>query len=548
MTNGGQPMRLATNRFAMLIAAPVTVLMLAILWLDRGNSGWAGELYNRVYLMSTWALLFTTLTLLSRRPWFAAGLSSTIIGGLWLSAYIKYQYLGAQLVLPDLEVAFLSSETLLEMGLTPTLAVIGYLALLGLAFYWEKPWQVAWQYTTSAWLASITTLALLNIPYFYVDLQWTTQAKHTLPTFVQSIWRTQLEEPANPSHANYCCFKADAQAEQFTATPEKKPNIVVILEESTFKPEQIVHFKAKATFFPDAYPLRVYTAGGATWVQEIAFLHGVAPPLYGDGWRSINLFAPGRLDGRIAPQLSAQGYVTKTIYPTAGRFYGGQRFHEQLGMQEFIDCTMIPECAKRKWNRMPDEVFFERALSELKHEAKPTFMFMATMRQHSPHDKQRQFSKQCAASLTPKQCSIMQDYEERLTASVASYKKFLNQLKNLPERTIVVAFGDHIPGDVAAEFVDSDLYKQDRYRTFFNLWDSQAGFVTEKALTGRQFEKIDLAMLDSIVLDYAGFESHYLTDKLVHLQKCSGSFCGFDHNETQQPTALTGTPQIPLLP
>ena len=66
MTNGGQPMRLATNRFAMLIAAPVTVLMLAIVWLDRGNSGWAGELYNRVYLMSTWALLFPTLTLCSR--------------------------------------------------------------------------------------------------------------------------------------------------------------------------------------------------------------------------------------------------------------------------------------------------------------------------------------------------------------------------------------------------------------------------------------------------------------------------------------------------
>ncbi len=541
-------MRLATNRFAMFIAAPITLFMLAILWLDRGNSGWFGEVYNRLYVLGTWALLFTSISLLSRRPWFAAGCSSTLIAGLWLGAYIKYQYLGAQLVLPDLEVALLSPETFVEMGLMPTLAGLGYLLLLIVAYSLEKPWQVAWQYSTSAWLVSITLLALLNIPHFYVDLQWTTQAKHTLPTFVQSIWRTQLAEPANPSHANYCCFKADTQAAQFTAVPANKPNIVVILEESTFRPEQVLKFKAKTAFFPDAYPLRVYTAGGATWVQEIAFLHGVAPPIYGDGWRSINLFAPGRLDGRIAPQLSAQGYITKTIYPTAGRFYGGQRFHEQLGMHEFIDCPMIPECAKRKWNRMPDEVFFDRAISELRKEAKPTFMFMATMRQHSPHDKKRPPSKQCDKGLSPEQCSIMQDYAERLSASVASYKKFIQQLKALPERTLVVAFGDHIPGDVAAEFVEADFYKQDRYRTFFNMWDSQAGFVTEKALSGRQFEKIDLAMLDSIVLDYAGFESRYLTDKLVHLQKCSGSFCGFDSNEIQQPTALTGTPQIPLLP
>lgn len=55
--------------------------------------------------------------------------------------------------------------------------------------------------------------------------------------------------------------------------------------------------------------------------------------------------------------------------------------------------------------------------------------------------------------------------------------------------------------------MDSDLYKQDHYRTFFNIWDSQVGFVTEKALTGRQFEKIDLAMLDSIVLDCTGFQA-----------------------------------------
>ncbi|MGB3917349.1 MAG: sulfatase-like hydrolase/transferase, partial [Thiothrix litoralis] len=272
-----------------------------------------------------------------------------------------------------------------------------------------------------------------------------------------------------------------------------------------------------------------YTAGGSTWVQEIAFLHGVAPPLYGNGWKSINLFAPGRLDGRIAQQLAHQGYKTKTIYPIAGRFYGGQRFHEQLGIQDFIDCKAMPECNKRRWNKLPDEIFFDEALKQLKLNDKPLFTFIATMRQHSPHDKDiTPDARRCKPGLSTKQCSIMLDYNERLKLSVTAYENFLAQLKKLPERTIVVAFGDHIPGDVAAHFQESDFYKQDRFRTYFNAWDSAKGYVTRKMLDGMAFETVDIAMLDALTLRYAGFESRYLTDKLVHMQACSGAFCGFE--------------------
>jgi hypothetical protein len=136
--------------------------------------------------------------------------------------------------------------------------------------------------------------------------------------------------------------------------------------------------------------------------------------------------------------------------------------------------------------------------------------------------------RRCKPSLSAKQCSIMLDYNERLKLSVTAYENFLAQLKKLPERTIVVAFGDHIPGDVAAYFKEADFYKQDRFRTYFNAWDSARGYVTRKVLDGMAFETVDIAMLDALTLRYAGFESRYLTDKLVHMQACSGAFCGFE--------------------
>lgn len=535
------------NRIPALIALPVTLFMPYVLWVDHGNAGIGGFLYNHLYSVLVWATLFSGILLLSRRAWFAMGGASTLVAGLWTGATIKYQFLGSQLVAPDLVVAALSFETLLEMGLLPTLLIGGYLLLLLASFMLEKPVTTGRRATLALGFAgSAALLTALNLPTFYIDLQWTSLHKNTLPVFVQSIWRTQLEEPPQPHASSYCCFKADKQAETFTQTPRQKPNIIVILEESTFRPEQVLGYKPQDTFFQDAYPLKVHTAGGSTWVQEIAFLHGVAPPLYGNGWKSINLFAPGRLDGRIARQLAEQGYKTKTIYPIAGRFYGGKRFHEQLSIQEFIDCKAMPECDKRRWNKMPDEIFFDEAFKQVKLNQQPVFTFISTMRQHSPHEKNsKPDARRCKPGLSAKQCSIMLDYSQRLQLSVKAYENFLKQLRKLPERTIVVAFGDHIPGDVAAHFTDADFYKQDRFRTFFNAWDSQRGYVTRTMLQGMEFDTIDVAMLDALTLRYAGFESRYLDDKLVHMQACSGDFCGFEETLPKNQAALK-SPQPPV--
>lgn len=520
------------RRLPRLIAIPGVLGVLLALVVDRGNNGVWGFIFDHLYILLLWASLSGTLLLASRRRWFSIGLGATIISGLWVGAAIKYQYLGSQLVAPDLVVAALSAETLLEMGLLPTLATLACLLLSGVAFLLEKP-IVSTIKQRQAVGGAIAAFVLLNIPVFYIDLQWTAQYKNTLPVFVQSIWRTGLEEPTAPHKSSYCCFKADLAAEKFTAVPKQKPNIVVILEESTFPPDELKGFKATGKFFEQAYPLKVYTVGGGTWVQEISFLHGVAPPLYGTGWKSINLFTPGHLDGRIAPQLISEGYRTKTIYPIAGRFYAGRRFHTQLGMQDFIDCPSMPECSKRKWNKIPDDIFFNETLQQIQGNKEPVFAFVATMRQHSPHDKDRKFdSKRCSPSMTEIQCSIMQDYNERMSQSVKAYEHFVTQLKKLPEHTIVVAFGDHIPGDVAAHFTEQDFVKPDRYRTYFNIWDSEHGYVTHKALEGEAFETIDIAMLDAVALRYAGFDSRYLTDKLVHMAECSGSFCGFDRPAT----------------
>ena len=192
--------------FPALLALPSIAVVLYIAVLDQGDSGLWGTVYNKIYILLTWAVLFGIQFLWSRRWWFSLGLASVIISGLWLGAWFKYQFLGSQLVAPDLIVAALSPETLIEMGLAPTLGVIAYLGLLLISFFSETPSSTQPRYAIIGLVTSASLLLLLNIPSFYIDLQWTNQGTQTFPILVQSIWRTQLTEPAHPTKTTYCCF------------------------------------------------------------------------------------------------------------------------------------------------------------------------------------------------------------------------------------------------------------------------------------------------------------------------------------------------------
>ena len=68
---------------------------------------------------------------------------------------------------------------------------------------------------------------------------------------------------------------------------------------------------------------------------------------------------------------------------------------------------------------------------------------------------------------------------------------------------------------------------KDRYKTFFTMWDSSKGFVTDEALekAGMQQQAIDLAFLDVILLNYLSFKSDYIDAKIRFMRDCKGEFC-----------------------
>lgn len=344
--------------------------------------------------------------------------------------------------------------------------------------------------------------------------------------FYRSVYlRPSLKPATFPAMGKHCCMDA---AEPPTAGFEGtvQPNLVIVLQESTFPPSNLRGQPAASNFlFDGAAPLKVHVRGSGTWVEEFTVLHGVPPTVYGDDYVHINRLGPAmRLPGRIAALLATQGYETTTVYPAAGEMLLAQTMHRSLGMQRFIDCQEIPRCRENiDWNKTADSVFYDEVLELLRGRDGPQFIFTGTMRQHSPHFERfplRQYKQE-----------VMREYDRRLALSSIDAEAFISALRRLPRPTVVLMFGDHIPSDVVAAFDEQD-FAADPFRTFFNIYDT--GGTPRAAELMTRFpgiEAVDSAFLDVLLLDFAGFTGDYIDTKLRFMQACGGQFCGASEPE-----------------
>jgi hypothetical protein len=518
-----RPVRQALVCRRALLTAITAPFLLAFALTLIFELNWTGKVYNLLTGVSLAGILF----LLTRRGYFSLAASCFVCSWIWIVSQVKFQYLGLRLIPQDFAVAFRNPDLIWSFGAWGLgVTLLSAVALAAILWYENTPptgpSRFFWTAMAIAWLATIGS------NFRNVDFTFLKERANALPIFVQGGYRLNLLDP-HLGKPSFCCLTADQNAGRFTKAPPELPDIIVILEESLFDPARIPGFRGKAQVPVDFSPLHVWTVGGQSWTQEISVLHGVPPPKYGSIWPVMNLLASvKKLDGRLPNMLRAAGYQTTTVYPVDAETYGARIFHMALGMERFIDCREIPECAAHAgWQNRPDAIFFRYAAQILSASSTPQFIFISTVRQHSPHDKSRPANPdRCDGTLSQTQCSILMDFDDRLRDSIEDYSSFRRFLCERTRRSVVLLFGDHIPADVAYLFRVSSFIDGDRYRTVFHLWDSHLGGITKQSLAPLGLSRpVDVAFIDVLLLSAAGFESGYLREKLNFLRDCRGSFC-----------------------
>ncbi|MCE5232138.1 MAG: sulfatase-like hydrolase/transferase [Mizugakiibacter sp.] len=484
----------------------------------------------------------------------AAGLLTLVLEA---AAHLKYKYLTTPLLAPDI-VYMVNADTLRTMSRYPLLvgaalaAVLCVPLLLGLAWRLERAPSFA--HRRRPWLARalLAAFALLSAgeamsttgPFAEVHAKgmWLAMTDASLITdFLISFRATTVQAPAYPTQAAdaFDWKRADADA---GAALHPRPDIVAVLEESTFDPRIMaactLRLCDRRMFHADRRTLAhglldVHTWGGGTWTSEFSFLTGLSHEEFGPA----GLYAPFNLAPRIRytlPRaLRANGYRTVAIYPTDGDFLNGRNAYADYGFDAFYGGEQVG----LGWDSTDADLLrvFERVYADEKAKAngQPVFLFMLTLHQHGPH--MTPYAKLRPPYDRPLFTGKMDDWQnlnltnylERLDQSDRAIARLEGLLRAGGKPVLMVHFGDHQPSfdgaiNGIAKRLPAGIPDPTRV-TYYML----KGYATP--LHRYDYPVLDLAFLGSLVLDAADLHKDaFFTANALLRERCKGHYLDCD--------------------
>jgi phosphoglycerol transferase MdoB-like AlkP superfamily enzyme len=326
--------------------------------------------------------------------------------------------------------------------------------------------------------------------------------------------------------------------------PATKPDVVAILEESTFDPRIL-----KACTLPECKRkmfdadkqtrarglLTVHTFGGGTWTSEFAVLTGLAHTLFG----AAGLYAPynlaPRVDHTLPRMLRAAGYRAIAIYPMTGDFLNARNAYDYYGFDAFYDGTEYG----LGWESRDADLLkvFERIYADEKRERpdQPLFVFMLTLHQHGPHmtplaELPAPYNKPLfTGKFAPKDLDDwlnlnLGNYLERLQQSDAMMSDLEKVLLGGDKPVVLMHFGDHQPSfDGAIHAIPKQVPKEaGPNSSMVTYYSIKSNYPVKRKF---DYPVLDIAFLGALTLDIAGVpkDAFYQANTLLR-ERCQGRY------------------------
>jgi phosphoglycerol transferase MdoB-like AlkP superfamily enzyme len=239
------------------------------------------------------------------------------------------------------------------------------------------------------------------------------------------------------------------------------PDIVVVLEESTFDPAtlpdcNIPECANHSLIEPNAWtkahgPMYSYVYGAGTWLSEFDVLTGLPYGIFGSaGGYAPWLLAP-RMRDSLPLQLRRQGYRNVAVYPVDGGYFNARKAYQYYGFDAFHGAR---ELKLRAWGASDASIFVAAEQvyeTERKRTKQPIFMMILTINQHGPHDNHpldtlpSPYNKGLFPKLSKEEQLDLSNYLSRLDASDRAMEGLEKFFLDRSHPTVVVSFGDHKP-------------------------------------------------------------------------------------------------------
>ena len=340
----------------------------------------------------------------------------------------------------------------------------------------------------------------------------------TALAFVMELRYISVDKPAG--------YNADAAREELAAyaqpseAPERKPNIIVIMDEAFSDPAVLADFQTNEDYMPFMHSmmagadntvsgwLNVSVLGGNTANTEFEYLTGNTMAFLPTGSIPYQQYVLGPT-ASLASILKVEGYSTLAFHPGERASWQRDRAYPRLGFDSYKcgDDMDVPQTFEHGY--VSDQSDFEQIIWELEHkeEGKPLFLFNVTIQNHGGYTVP-DYPAQITVADAPGEYPMAEQYLTLAGKTDAAFRALVEYLRVFDEPTIVVMFGDHQPS-VEDEFYDdiagmpsSEITVQEHlmwYETPFIIW-------TNYSMPSEDMGRLGAVYLSSEVLWRANLE------------------------------------------
>lgn len=324
-----------------------------------------------------------------------------------------------------------------------------------------------------------------------------------------------IDEPDGYSEAAVDAINAAADAEIASDTTEEQtPNIIFVQLESFFDPNNIkdVYYSRNPVptfdYLKDHYIsgyLTVPTVSAGTANTEFEVLSGMSLKYFGAGEYPYKTVLLDKTCESIAYNLKNLGYNTTAIHDNRATFYGRDEVFPNLGFDTFISKEYMTNLEYTPTSWVKDKVLTSQIMDTLNTTEGNDFIFTVSVQGHGKYPTEftgdedynvnvysdtEDVSRLAGISYLVNQFYEMDQFIADLT----------KQLENYDENTVLVLYGDHLPG---LNFTADQLKNDNLFQTQYVIWSNFG-------LTGDD-EDITSYQLSAHVLDLLGIHEGVMT-------------------------------------
>jgi phosphoglycerol transferase MdoB-like AlkP superfamily enzyme len=238
------------------------------------------------------------------------------------------------------------------------------------------------------------------------------------------------------------------------------PDVVVILSESLFDPTimkgmadlpvTIPNVRASIAGGHGGY-MKVPTFGGGTIRTEFEVLTGMPMEAFPNAQFPYVTLVRNRIPGMVG-QLRKHGYRTIAVHGNDGSFWNRTNAYKSIGFDRFITKREFPKNAPRNGRWISDAAMTDVILDQLERATGPTFVLGLSIESHGPYadekttDQAARDAVRIPPGLTPRESLELRNYLYHAHRADAQFARLLVGLKARKRPTVLLFFGDHLPG------------------------------------------------------------------------------------------------------